>query len=122
MFLKIYAQREFEIIIRKNQRANFMKLQATIFILMSILVLMTAAACFWLWFMIKQPEKWGKLVDLENDFWVRKGLVSAAFAERCKRREKGKPQKVMVGALVFLCTVGLFLCVYMILKSGLLTR
>ena len=92
------------------------------FIWSGVLVLVTALGYFWLWFMLKRPEKWSALVDLENDFWVRKGLVSAAFAERCKRREKGLPQKLIVGAIAFLGTGGLILCVFFLLRSGLLTR
>ena len=99
-----------------------MKDSTSFFIWSGVLILLTALCYLWLWFMLKRPEKWALWVDKENDFWVRKGLVSAAFAEQCKRREKGLPQKLAVGAVAFLGSSGLIFCGYLLLRTGFLTR
>ena len=76
-----------------------MKDPTSFFIYLGILVALTAFGYFWLWFILKRPEKWAVWVDLENDFWVRHGIISPAFAERCRRREKGLPMMLVVGII-----------------------
>ena len=103
-----------------------MKELTTISILLGILVTLTAFGYLWLWFILKRPEKWGAWVDKENDFWVRLSVVPPAFAERCKRREKGLLMKVMVGAIPTLGTLGLIVIamifgVFFLLKSGVIS-
>jgi len=61
-----------------------------------ISLLVAASGWFWLWFMIKRPDKWGLMVDKENAFWVRLGIAPVAFTERVKRFEKGLGQKVLI--------------------------
>ena len=60
----------------------------------------------WLWFMIARPEQWGRLVDRENSFWVRKGLASERLARWFARFEKGRGQKILVGIGAVLSGVG----------------
>ena len=35
----------------------------------------------WLCFIVSRPDQWKEMVDRENDFWVGKGMVSAAVAD-----------------------------------------
>ncbi len=72
-----------------------------------ILALLTVGCWLWLWFMVRRPDKWGALVDRENAFWVSRRIVSASFAEKSKRFEKGRGQKLLVGAAAVLVTLGL---------------
>jgi hypothetical protein len=95
-----------------------MKGSTQFYIWLGVLVLITAFEYIWLWFIITRPEKWAVWVDRENDFWVRKGIISAPFAERMKRREKGLPQKLLVGTGAFLGT-GCLVFGYLLFKHGL---
>jgi len=99
-----------------------MKDSATIFILIGILVLLTVFGYAWLWFMIRRAEKWAIWVDRENDFWVRKSLVSVCFSERMKRIEKGPALKILVGTGALIGTGGLIYIGFLLARSGLLTR
>jgi hypothetical protein len=99
-----------------------MKDSTQFYICIGVLVLLTVFGYVWLWFIVKRPEKWALLVEKENDFWVRKGIVSASFAERQKRRETGWPQKMLVGIIAFGGTAALIFFGYLILKHGLPTR
>jgi hypothetical protein len=65
--------------------------------LLAILVVLTVFEICWLWFMIAKPERWSRFVDRENDFWVKRGIVSASLSERFKKFEKGLGQKILVG-------------------------
>ena len=76
-------------------------------IMITILALLTMGSWLWLWFIVKRPDKWGAMVDRENAFWVRRRIVSASFAETAKRFEKGRGQKLLVGAAAVLGTLGL---------------
>ncbi len=69
------------------------------FIWYAVLIFWTAFVCLWMWFMLKRPQQWAAWVDKENDFWVRIGLCSKAFAERSKHWEKGLPLKSLVGII-----------------------
>ena len=66
--------------------------------LTALLLVLTAFLYLWLWFVTRRPGKWAAWVDRENDYWVRKGLISDTFAEAMKRIEKGRPLKVVLGA------------------------
>jgi hypothetical protein len=72
----------------------------------TLLVVITVFCWLWLWFMVKKPARWGMMVDRENAFWVSKGIVSASFAEKFKRFEKGRGQKVLVCAAAVVGTAG----------------
>ena len=58
----------------------------------------------WLIFVVLCPNQWSMIVDKENGFWVEKGIVKAATAERIARFEKGKGFKILltVGLVLFL--------------------
>jgi hypothetical protein len=73
----------------------------------AVLVVLTLFCCLWLWFMIRRPEWWSAIVDRENDFWRGKGIISAAFAERMKRLEKGRMAKIIIGGTAVLGAIGL---------------
>jgi hypothetical protein len=74
-------------------------------VLIGGLFLLTAASLLWLCFILWKPAKWGAFVDWEYNFWVRRGVISPALAEKCKRLEKGFVLKWLVGATVLLGTV-----------------
>jgi hypothetical protein len=79
----------------------------------AIIILLTVFCWLWLWFMIRRPAKWGAIVDKENAFWTSRGLVSASLAERIKGFEKGRGQKILVGAAaVFGTLVLIFLTIW----------
>jgi hypothetical protein len=52
-------------------------------------LLMLCLLGMWLAYTVVLPEKWARLVEKENEFWVRHGIVSRRSAERSKRFEKG---------------------------------
>ena len=62
-----------------------------------ILIALTAGCWLWLWFMVQRPERWSSIVEKENAFWVSRGIVSASLAERIKRFERGRGQKILIG-------------------------
>jgi hypothetical protein len=97
-------------------------MKATFFILIGMLVLLTAIAVFWLWFVIRRPGQWAALVDKENAFWVRRGIISEAFAEKCKRLEKGPVQKVMIGGVAVIGAGVLAKIGFLLLKTGFLAH
>jgi len=99
-----------------------MKDSTQICVWLGVIAIFTVLGYIWLWFILKRPEKWAVWVDRENDFWVRKGIVSAAFAERQKRRETGWPQKILVGIMAFGGTAALIFFGCLILKHGLPMR
>lgn len=82
-----------------------------------ILLLATTALCWlWLWFMIARPQQWSRLVDKENDFFLRLGLVSASLSERARRFEKGLGAKMLVGFAAIIGTVALLVVQFLISK------
>ena len=89
------------------------------YIWLIVLVLFTAFECMWFWFIVKRPEKWAAWVDIENDFWVRKGIVSSSFVDRMRRREKGLTLKLLVGAGALLGIGSLAFFGYLFFKHGL---
>jgi hypothetical protein len=54
---------------------------------------------------IIRPAMWGSLVDRENDFWVRRGWFSSAFAQKMKSLEKGIVPKLFLGAMALISVV-----------------
>ena len=68
------------------------------------LAALTAFSWFWLWLLVKKPGRWGAMVDKENAFWVARGLISRARAEKLQRLEKSRIQKILVGAAAALGT------------------
>lgn len=67
----------------------------------------TGVSWLWLWFMVRRPERWISIVERENAFWVSRGIVSASVAERLKNFERGRGQKILVGAGAVLGTAAL---------------
>ncbi len=63
----------------------------------AIAFLVTVASCIFLWFTLVIPHRWHALVDRENAFWVRTGLVPEKWAAECKAFERGLPLKIIVG-------------------------
>ncbi len=70
--------------------------------LTACLFLLTAASFLWLGFMLWKPSQWRAFVDWEYAFWVRRGVLSPALAEKCKRLEKGWALKWLVGVTAVL--------------------
>ena len=68
--------------------------------LIACLFLLTAGSFLWLCFILWKPAKWGAFVDWEYAFWARRGVISPALAEKCKRLEKGRTLKWLMGATV----------------------
>jgi hypothetical protein len=89
----------------------------TTLVLIGGLCLLTGASFLWLCFMLWKPDKWGAFVDWEYSFWVRRGVVSPALADKCKRLEKGPVLKCLVGATVLLGAVFLLITGLLLLRS-----
>lgn len=64
--------------------------------------LLTLAVGVWLVILIRFPRKWAALVDRENDFWIRKGVVKDSTSGWFRRLEKGRFLVVCVWALFLL--------------------
>jgi hypothetical protein len=60
-------------------------------------------------FMIFFPKRWASIVEKENSFWVKKGIIKAKTAEKIAIFEKGKGLKILVG----IGMLGFFLLVYL---------
>ncbi len=90
------------------------------------LAVLAAAAVFsavWLWFMIRRPAQWAALVEKENHFWVRLGIISPARAEKCSRfgLATGRKLILILTAAVLLECVGSFLFIaFRLISSGVL--
>jgi hypothetical protein len=89
----------------------------TILVLIGGLCLLTAASFLWLCFMLWKPDKWGAFVDWEYCCWVRRGVISPALADKCKRLEKGPVLKWVVGATVLLGVGSLVITGLLLLRS-----
>jgi hypothetical protein len=70
--------------------------------------------------MIRRPVQWASLVARENAFWVRQGIMSPSFAEKCKRLETGIWLKLLVGLVFIECTGGFLIIACKIIRSGAL--
>lgn len=100
-----------------------MKPWTIIIIGMALLAVSAALCAFWLWFMIRQPVRWAAFSDRIDDFWVRKGIMSKTFSEKCKRFERRFGKKLLIGivAIALIESAGCFLYVaFLILRSGVL--
>jgi hypothetical protein len=93
------------------------RLDHTTIALIGGLCLLTAASFLWLSFMVWKPDRWGAFVDWEYNFWVRRGVLSSALAEKCKRLEKGSALKWLVGATVLLGAGFLVITGLLLLRS-----
>ena len=97
-------------------------MKTAILIRMGVLLFITAFSYFWIWFMIRRPERWAALVDKENAFWVRTGVISEAFAGKCTRLEKGPMKKWLIGVLALFGTGYLVFIVWLLIRTGFLTH
>lgn len=50
----------------------------------------------WLWFIIAKPQCWSHFVDRENSFWLKRGIYTPKFAERCSRFSNGVWLKTII--------------------------
>jgi hypothetical protein len=66
---------------------------------------------FWLVFTLLFADRWAWLVDREQRFLMKHGLVSESFSRHLERMEKGIVLKVALGATVLLGTMALTLIV-----------
>ncbi len=83
----------------------------------SAVILLAAFVSGWAWWLrVMRPEKWNAMVDRDNDFWVKKGLISPALAERVKAAEKGLLMKWTLG----FCAI--FLAIGVVVNVGELVR
>lgn len=48
-------------------------------------------------FLFFAPKQWEALVDKENEFWVKRGLLNPKLADMSKRIEKSIVFKIIVG-------------------------
>ena len=64
----------------------------------------------WLAFMIISPSKWDAIVEKENGFWVKKGLLKNSTAEKFIEFESGKWLKLL---LMFPIAVSLLLLLFL---------
>jgi len=112
----IAERRPVSVVVRHSM--NVLK---TIYILLGLVLVSTVFFYLWLWFVTRRPGKWAAWVDRENDYWVRKGLISDTVAEAMKRIEKGRPLKVVIGAAALLGTGGLILAAYSLANLDLLS-
>lgn len=66
---------------------------------------------FWLVFTLLFPDKWAWLVDQEQKFLLKHGLVSESFSRHLERMEKGMVLKLVLGATILLGAMALTLIV-----------
>ena len=76
--------------------------------------LLTLAVGVWLVVLIRFPRKWAALVDRENDFWIRRGVVKESTSGWVRRLEKGRFLVVCVWVLFVLL---LFLTTFLIVAG-----
>ena len=75
------------------------------------LILFIAMTAF-LIFIILFPERWASIVEKENMYWVEKGMLKAATAEKFVRFERSPMFKI----LVFMAMVGFMLMGWLSMK------
>lgn len=63
---------------------------------MTVLIILSLLLAVWLTFMLICPNRWSAMVDKENNFWVQKGVLKPATAERFANFEKGIWLKILV--------------------------
>ena len=70
-------------------------------------IALSAIWATWLIFILLYPDKWSHVVDKETNFWVKKGIIKTAFAEKCASFEKGKGMKTFlsIGLIGFVANV-----------------
>ncbi len=77
--------------------------------LLSVQLTLFGLSAVWLAFMILCPAKWSSWVEAENRFWVRKGFLQAATAEKIASFEKGIWLKLLVAAGMVTALAGIWL-------------
>jgi hypothetical protein len=80
----------------------------------------TAIAGIVWWLMARRPIQWAAYVDRENDFWREKGFISATFAKRLKRWEKGAVLKWLAALTTVAAAVGLAITLTVLIRVELL--
>ena len=63
---------------------------------MTLLLLVSMILVIWLAFVVLFPIPWESIVDKENSYWVNKGTIKVATAEKIVRFEKGKGFKIIL--------------------------
>ncbi|HEX3797595.1 MAG TPA: hypothetical protein VH413_02745 [Verrucomicrobiae bacterium] len=81
------------------------------------LAFLTLVAGWAWWSATRRPRQWGLLVDRENDFWQKRGVLSPALVEKIKSWEKGRPLKWIAGAATCLGTFGVIWTTFMLCKA-----
>ena len=66
----------------------------------------------WLLFILFFPARWAAIVDGENAFWTKKGVIGNPRSETFKRLEKGLVFKVILVAALLLAVVMLIILVH----------
>jgi hypothetical protein len=64
---------------------------------MTLLLLATVILIIWFALVVLFPIPWALIVEKENSYWVNKGVIKAATAEKIVRFEKGKGFKIVLG-------------------------
>ena len=78
---------------------------------MSLLLAIAVLFALWLWYMLRRPAQWESFSNKIDDFSVRKGIVTPAFAKKCKRFNRGFGRKLLIGlvATMLVGSAGSFL-------------
>jgi len=97
-----------------------MKEITTAFAWLGALAILTAFLAVWFWFICRRPDRWASWVDRENDFWVRKGIISASFSQEFRRLEKGIVLKLLVGGGALIGTLEVFILGFLLLRIAVL--
>ena len=78
-------------------------------VVMAITAALLAVFCwFWFWVITNRRFFWEKFTEKENDFWVRRGLLSQEVAERIKQLERGTGMVFTVGSFAVIATIAFF--------------
>ena len=74
------------------------------------------SAGLWFGFMLWKPALWEAFVDWEYAFWVRRGIIGPALAEKCKRLEKSGAFRRLVGGAALVGTIFFLVAGFLRLK------
>jgi hypothetical protein len=64
---------------------------------MTLLLLATVILIIWFALVVLFPIPWALIVEKENSYWVNKGVITTATADKIVRFEKGKGFKIVLG-------------------------
>jgi hypothetical protein len=56
-----------------------------------------------------RPALWASWIERENDYWVKRGRSSSAFAEKMKKLEKGAAPKIMLVLIAIFSAANVYL-------------